>query len=330
MRSRFACLVTLALLVGCVGSATAGEVKMQVLLNSDGTGRLFVNSGGEPPWSWEACAPDLSACSQFKTGRDVSTAGAMAETAFRVSGAGLTGTSPIWHGNVFNVSPPGAVGALRANELVTPVSGQWGGGWEGEGSTFQLAACPSRSEAGCVTLTHSHYPDSCLDDAAVLDPFFTGWFLRVTERRWGTGPHITTADAVVSPYTPDTWKADAVTAVATAGRIKPATQRRTADCGPPPLVEASLSRGGVAAIRCGLSCRATLFVRQGKRRARVSRKLAPLIGRLPVGQGPPELRLRAAQLRRFEPGPASAYVEVNGRQVASRTVLLLKPATAGK
>ncbi len=174
MRTRLAYLVVLALLVGCVGTAAADGVKMQVLLNSDGTGKLFVNNGDEPPWSWEACAPNFSSCSPFKTGRDVSTAGAPAETVFRVSGNGLTGASPVWHGNVFNLSPPGVVGTVRANELVTPTSGQWGGGWEGEGSTFQLAACPSSGEAGCVTLTHSHYPNSCQDDAAILDPFFTG------------------------------------------------------------------------------------------------------------------------------------------------------------
>ena len=314
------------LLVGSVGTAAAGEVKFQVLLNSDGTGKLFVNNGDEPPWSWETCTPDLSSCNPFKTGRDISTEGAMAETVFRVSGNGLTGASPLWHGNVLALSPPGVVGKVRANELVTPAIGQWSGGWQGEGSRFQLAACPPRSETGCITLTHSHYPGSCRDSAAVIDPYFTGWFLRVAEQRWGTGPHITPAYAVVSPYTSETWGTDAITAAATVGRIGPAAHRRTADCGPPPLVEASISSRGVAAVNCGLGCRATLFVRQGKHRARVSRKLAPVIGRYLDGREPPGLRLRSRQLRRFESGPAAAFVEVNGRRVAHRTLLLRKSA----
>jgi hypothetical protein len=221
-------------------------------------------------------------------------------------------------------------GKVRANDRVTPVAGQWRGGWEGEGSTFQLAACPSRSATGCITLTHSHYPESCRDGGAFIDPFFTGWFLRVAERRWGTGPHITAAYAVGSPYTSETWATDAITAAATVARIEPASHRPTADCGPPPLVEASISRRAVATVSCGLACRAVLFVRQGKRRAQVRRKLPPLIGRYVGGKEPPPLKLRAGQLRRFEPGRASAYLEVNGRRVASRTVQLREPAPSAR
>lgn len=105
---------------------------MQSLLNDDGSGRLFVNTGIGEPWSWEACAPDLSGCVPFGTGREITTAGAGPETVFRVSGsatAGLIpGVSPIWHGNVASTGTPSVGGIVRANELVTPLSGTWSGG----------------------------------------------------------------------------------------------------------------------------------------------------------------------------------------------------------
>lgn len=316
-RTLVAALVLLGSLLPASGAAA--EVKMQALLNPDGSGRLFVNDSGEG-WLWEACSPDQSTCRPFSAGRDISTTGASAETVFRVSNGGSPGLSPFWHGNVALLSPPSVTGAIRANELVTPVAGKWSGGWEGEKGNFQLAACTSPVGGRCTTLTHSHYVPACPGESAVLDPVFAGQYLRVAERRVGAGPHFVLAYAVGSPYGHEVWGQDQRTAVTFFGPIEPATQRRSAKCGPPPLVEASISKRGVATVRCGLGCRAALVARQGKRRARVTRKLAPLLGTLPKGVIPPQLRLKKQHWTRFEPGRVRAVVEVNGRVVASRSI----------
>lgn len=116
-----------------VSSAGAAEtIMMQSHLNDDGSGRLFVMTGVGEPWSWEACAPDLSHYAPFGTGREITTEGAGPETVFRVSGnptAGLTlGVSPIWHGNAASVGAPSVDEPVRANELVTSVPDTWSGG----------------------------------------------------------------------------------------------------------------------------------------------------------------------------------------------------------
>ncbi len=54
-------------MLGCLipVSDAVAEVRMQALLNEDGTGRLFVNNSGEPLWAWEQCQPGPSQCSPF-------------------------------------------------------------------------------------------------------------------------------------------------------------------------------------------------------------------------------------------------------------------------
>ncbi len=221
------------------------------------------------------------------------------------------------------LSPPSVLGEIRANELVVPWTAEWNGGWEGDFDQTQLSACIQPDGSQCTSITEPKYVGGCRNGGTAIDSFFTGRYLRIADRRYGTGS-IFTLEGASSPYGHPIWEESATTAVAILGRIQAAEGPPEPGCGPTPVVEASISAKGVAKVQCRLSCRATLFVGQGKRRARVSDHLAALPGVATDG-AIPRLRLRARQLQRFEPGSVHMTVKVNGRRVAQRTVRL-RPA----
>lgn len=301
---------------------------MQALLNSDGSGRLFVNTYGGP-FSWEVCAPDLSSCAPFGAGGELTTtAGAPPNTVFRVSSGSATGLSPVWRGDVVPAGPPSVSGTVRANERVTPLPGQWSGGWDGELSAMRLSACGGPTwGSDCVTLTHEHFVSECRGTAAVLDPSFVGDYLRVADRRPGTGPHFMLAYAVGSPYGLDMWTPGPTVSLATVGRIARPTGPRSAKCGASPLNSATISRRGVATVECGLGCRAILIAKRGRRGVRLERKLprrpaaALALGerRLPL-RGPTKLRLPRRSMERLGPGRVHIAVRIDSSRVAGRTV----------
>lgn len=320
--------VVLGLWAGALGvdSVNAAEVSMQALLNDDGSGRLFANTGGDS-MPWESCSPDLTDCVPFGSGREITTAGAPPDRVFRVGIGGSAGRSPLWRGNVASLGPPSVRGAIRANELVTPIPGQWSGGWEGEPDFMQLSACPTASGENCVTLTHSHFPGRCAEESAVLDPAFVGDYLRVADLRAGAGPHYMLMYAVGSPFGLDLWVPGPRLSAAIVGRIAPATGPRTATCGPPPLNSASISKTGVATVECGLGCRAELIARYGRLKARGMRKLAreralPLrLGERPIPlRGPTKLKLPGWMSVGTGEGSVHLTVRIDGKPVARRSV----------
>jgi hypothetical protein len=293
---------------------------MQPLLSDDGSGRLFVNTSPgpfSPDWSWETCTPDLSSCQPFATGGDISTGSAPANSVFRVSMGSASGLSPIWHGNLSVTASPSIDGQIRANELVTPRLASWTGGWDGDFDQTQLAACATPAGERCVSITEPKYIDGCRGEATVIDPAFTGKYLRVADTRFGPGTFFT-LEAAVSPYGHPVWKANGRTAVAVLGRIRRAKGLRKVRCGPPPLIQASISAQGVASIRCGFDCHAVLIARRGPDGARIGRKVG---GTLRGGKAT-ELRFSASALKQLGPGRTHLIVEVNGRRAAQRTVVL--------
>jgi hypothetical protein len=297
------------------GAAT--NVSMQALLNADGSGRLFVNEAREG-WSWETCTADLASCSFFGTGRDISTGGAQPETVFRVSGGGDTGLSPIWHGNLTVLKPPSGRGTVRVNQLIEPAPAIWGGGWDGDFDHMQLAGCKTPAGTRCTPITDPSYPGGCRDGAAVIDRAFTGDYLRVADIRYGRGTAFT-LQAVGSPYTQEAWGADGQTAVAMIGRIGQAIGRRTATCGPPPLIGATISDAGFVTVNCGLGCHAALIARHGRRRARATRTVPhPLSPRLVPPHG---LSLSRHDVERLGPGRTRLVVRIDGERIARRTVV---------
>jgi hypothetical protein len=321
--------VALTFMVGQMSASTpilaAESASIQPVIAPDGGGRMVANSQTNPAdetWSWEACTLGLKKCSPFAQGRIVDTAGAPIPTVFRVTSSyGATTLSPRWNGRVASVSPPTVTGTVRANELVVPVPGEWRGGWEGDVDWTQLAACKGPHDEGCTTLTDMHFVGGCKNGAAVIDPMFTGMYLRVAD--WRVSADSAILDyGVGSPYSPHIWSRGQVISTAIVGRIQPATGPAASKCGPLPLVEASISRKGVATVRCKFGCRATLVARQDKRRARISRKLAPLSPTAGQSATKPKLQLRSSQLRGFDPGPVDMIVKADGKRVASRTVNL--------
>lgn len=241
------CLTLLAAVtVACV-PASAGAVERATVstsLKPNGSGFLIANGRSNPEdqtWAWQACSTNLSSCTPFGKSRTVDTSGAGPNTRFRATSSyGVTGVSSIWRGRVKPLSPPAITGIVRANERVTPVAALWQGGWSDDYDLFQLAACESPRGLRCTTLTDLNYPDGCPHGAAVLDPQFTGGYLRVANRRIGAGTAFLDF-AVPTPYGRGIWAADRITSVTIVGRIARATGPHTVKCGPPPLSEAPAS-----------------------------------------------------------------------------------------
>lgn len=297
-------------------AGAAASPAIQATLNADGSGALLINPTTES-WSWEACTPHLSECTPFATGWQITTAGAAPETVFRASsGGGAAALSPVWHGNVASHAPPSVNGIVRANELVTPIPGEWSGGWDGDFDLTQLSACGSPAGTDCTTLTDPIYPAGCRHGATVLDPAFTGAYLRVADERFGVGTAFT-LEADASPYGHEVWVPGPRTSVAIVGRIAPAAGPRTAKCGPPPLVEASISRRGIATVHCGLGCSAVLVARRGTLTVRLARKLPPMGTRTRK-----RLWLSRRSLSRLGLGPVRIILKIDGKRSARRTMLL--------
>jgi hypothetical protein len=301
-----------------VAPAWAESMTFQALLNTDGSGRLIVNDESEP--EWQSCKPDLSACSPFATGQEINTDGAPPETVFW---DGEDKLSPVWYGNVSAVTAPSVSGDIRANEIVIPIPGEWRGGWEGDHNRMQLSACASPTGEDCIAFLHSDYVNGLPDGAALIDPAFTGRYLRVANRRSGAG--IVFVHAEPWPYPREAvWPADTLTSVAIAGQIAPATHPLLIDAAPPPLIRAWISKRGVATVRCeGLACRAVLIAGRKGRRARTVRELPAINPDIPVKKLP-RLRLRHRARIRLGSGRIRMTVKVNGTRAARRTLVLGK------
>jgi hypothetical protein len=315
-------MLVLVVGVSVADSAAASQsASIQAVLNRDGTGTMVANSqanGSGETWSWQACAPGGSGCVPFATGREVSTGAAKPNTVFVATASdGPTARSPVWHGNVSATSPPGASGAVRANALVTPVAGAWSGGWDEDRDLLQLAACTSPDGTNCTSLTDPPYYQGCAHAAAVIDVAFTGRYLRVADQRLAADT-VFAAIALRSPYGSQTWAAGPTTSVAVLGRIAPASGPRAAACGPPPLLSATLSRQGVATVRCAVGCTVVL---QARRRSRLHSYRVRLDRVLPA-PGSVTMRLPAEALRRLGHGRVAFSVEIDGTPFATRTVNL--------
>ena len=248
---RWAALSVLFVGVVCVSPAPAAEpAQVDVALHSDGSGLLIANSQTNPQdetWSWQACASDGSDCQPFSSGRVVSTGSARPGTVFTATSSyGATAVSPEWHGDVSPTRAPSVSGSVRANALVTPVLAEWQGGWVGDFDETQLAACANPDGTECTSLTDSHYVgNNCPNGSAVIDPAFTGRYLRVADQRDGRNTGF--ADyGMSSPYGAAIWQQGNTTAVSVVGQIAPATGGREADCGPPPLTSTTPPAGGGA------------------------------------------------------------------------------------
>ncbi len=229
-----ACLLLWA--APAIGSASAPRNgSIQAVLNADGSGEIYADahSGHEGPVLWQVCVAGGLNCQSFGEGDSVNTGSAPANSVFIATEA-LTqyeATSPTWYGNVSLATPPAINGAIRANALVTPVQGTWDGGWERDFQQTQIAACKTAEGTDCTALSDPSYR-GCPDEAAVIDPMFTGQYLRVADQVDGPGTFF--ADlALTSPYEASVWGAGATVSVAVVGQIMAATGPPESRCGPP-------------------------------------------------------------------------------------------------
>jgi hypothetical protein len=315
------CLVLVMGLVLASGAGAAETPEMEVFLEGNGSGGMIASSNVEAPpggtFSWQACAPDGMGCIPFASGQKVGTADARPNTVFVVTPSDApTERSPVWHGDVTASTLPSVSGQVRANTLVTPVAGTWRGGWAGDLNRTELAECRHPDGTGCSALTDLGGA-ACAHEAVVLDPAFTGRYLRIADQTYA-------ADAPVDEDTEDSlaflgfvWPPGPTTSVAVLGRIAPATGPRTDHCGPAPRAlgpepSATLSKQDVATIRCPAACTIVLRADRGPRRVQVTRTLAEW--------GTVKVHLSARSLLRLGHGRAVLSIEVDGAVLLRRTL----------
>lgn len=307
-------IAMIALLVGPATTVSAlGDLPFQVLLEADGTGRIFMNDNSSP--SWKACRPDLTACTPFAVG-NFETGEAPPGTVFWAGGSLLT---PVWKGTLRPTAPPSVSGEVRANYVVTPLAGQWAGGWEDDYDELTLAICKKATGENCLTVNHEGSERECgAAGATLIDPAFAGRYLRVTDHRYGSG---TVFAGVGHPfYFRDREPVPGPTiSVAVIGKIAPATGPPSVKCGPSPLIAGSISKAGSASVECRVvGCRAALIARRGRRAARLTHSIRPARG---LAESPTvTFRFAPRAIRRLGKGPVRLALKINGKTVARRTV----------
>jgi hypothetical protein len=308
---------------------------------------LIANADVNPSrtWSWEVCAPDGTDCTPFASGQQIATAGAPADVVFEaIASDGPTAASPVWYGPLSPLSAPSVTGTIQANDLVTPVSGTWnGGGWYGDSDWFQLAACQDADGSDCTTLTDNpYYAGGCPNGAAVIDPAFTGDYLRVADMLV-SADGVTPSTAALTPYFPGEWTAGPTISVAVVGRIAAATGPRQANCGPPPIgsslappvvsqgptgntgpaapaepgptasgATATVSKTGVARVSCPDACTIELTASRGWHTVHARRVL--------TGTAQITLQIPTSKLRQLGPGRATFTVRIDGSRRADRSI----------
>jgi hypothetical protein len=311
-----ACGAILLVLAGlsAADAAAVGRFPFQVLLNEDGSGRIFMNDRRTP--SWEVCKPGPTECRPFATG-NFSTDGAPAGSVFW---AGGDLTTPLWKGNLRSVALPSVQGKPRANEIVTPVAGVWEGGWESDYDDLSLSICKTATAERCFQVNHEGpRARGCgPNEAALLDPAFAGRYLRVVDQRYGEGTVF--AGVGHPPYYPLKIGPGPTIAMAVVGRIAPSNAPPQRRCGPPPLSSASIAPGGAATVSCSLiTCRAVLAVRCPEGGAKAARRLSPSDY---YDAKTTTLRLSPAAIERLEGCRAIAKVRINRSLLAQRRVAI--------
>jgi hypothetical protein len=322
-------LVCMGILLATLGVIVAGPAQarwrseIQPLLNSDGTGSMFVG-WGTAPWTWEACTSKLKDCEPFAKGQEVQTAGAPAGTVFRVTdGEGEVGLSPVWLGALKAVVPPKVTGAIEANGFVSPVQGAWSGGWLGEAGKLQLSACITETGEQCVSISNPQRLACAPSASFSIDPVFAGWYLRVAD--WHVAGAAFTDDYTgPPPWENRNWGFEEVlrrsptTAVAIVGQIAPPVNAPAGECGPPPAPTATIDTEGIARIECAAGCSVVLAGTRKGRRQFVTRQISEQSLLRPAHTL--ELKLPRTAMARLGTGKIRLTVEIDGTRWAQRTI----------
>jgi hypothetical protein len=308
-----------AIFFAAIGSAPSpafaklGNLPFQVLLNSNGSGSIFMNDGSTP--AWKVCKPNLTDCAPFATG-NFDTGGAPPGSVFSAGGKLVT---PLWQGNLHETAPPSVRGKVRGNAVVTPAAGTWSGGWANDYDALDFSICMTRSGKHCLQVNHEGREKSCGPEGATLiDPAFAGRFLRVVDHRYGSGAIFVGVGH--PPYFPTgNIEPSATVSTAIAGRIARPTGIPHARCGPSPLFTASISEDGSAQVTCVIvGCRAALIAQGQKDEVRTVRRLPPA----PYGSNSrTTLPLPQPAAEQLDSEPVQVTVELNGMKFARRIIV---------
>ena len=267
--------------------------------------------------TWESCRADLTACKPFATG-NFNTGDAPPETVFRGSGGLIT---PLWKGTLRETAPPSVRGQIRGNEVVVPVAGDWTGGWASDYDALSLSICRTAAGEHCIEIDYESVRKPCgSEGTALIDPAFAGRYLRVVDRHYGSGTVFVGVGH--SPYYPiGEIQPEATVSMAVVDKIASATGPATINCGPPPLIDASIAVDGSAEVACELiACRATLIAQRDGKTARVKRKIAATpLSRDKSGTAT-RFHLRPSVIDSLGGGTIKVSLKVNGTVVARRSV----------
>lgn len=129
--------------------------------------------------TWSLCPPGGAACQPTGVKSQVlepgpTEAGTTFEATVTYKGVTYRARSSPWLGRLTATSRPRLEGEARVGARVTPVAGEWSGGWGDEGNVLSVVACRPRDMRDCVTIAH---PWVLGGFRGRIDPRWSGYYL---------------------------------------------------------------------------------------------------------------------------------------------------------
>jgi hypothetical protein len=262
------------------------RVDIQQSYDRSGDPALIANaniSGDKARPQWSVCRPpDVTVCEPVNgfappagpTSEFLNPGSTAAGTVFQATlitdGHTYSARTAVWLGQVQATAPPGLSGRPRYATTVSARGATWSGGWSralaspGAATSeaanvdeLNIEACPTRRGTRCVNLTAQAKAGGFSTKPAVIDNWFTGWYLFAFDRRIAQ-PFLIAEPLYSSPAAIPTVRLDQTVA-------------RSAALGPvqgPPAPKVNLlantaPRGDtllVARVRCSVACTVRLWV----------------------------------------------------------------------
>jgi hypothetical protein len=308
------------------GAASAEEPRAHWSTFVDGNPRLWADFGfssGDttPRVEWRVCPPG-EGCRPLGESRTLEAGETPAGSVFEADVTARDGTttherSPVWHGRITELAPPGLAGELRTGGTLTVTPGQWSGGWGDETSGYALVACPTVGD--CEFLNNVTPHTYWTAGPYVIEQRHGGWHVYIFERR--SFPDLGGVAGRVAPFgwtpLPTSWPSmtplfgpfgpidDPATPLVVEPLAVPAPTAK--------LRRRALRRGArvtVARVTCPVRCAVRLTV---KDRHRTLRRKLHVRGSFPLAI------VHGARLR---PGGLRVRVSIDGRKAAAGRVRL--------
>lgn len=172
-------------------ASPAGD--LEVTHTADGSPRLTTADAlyaAPGKLAWKVCAPDcgpvVSSKDEYEPGPTA--AGTTFELTRTVDGRTTVSRSPVWQGQVAQLTPPSITGSAVPGGTVTATVGTWSGGWPTDRSELELRACPKpspltkRDEEDCVAM-NERAADRPGSVSITLGAAYTGRYVGAVEAR---------------------------------------------------------------------------------------------------------------------------------------------------